>query len=188
MKKLILYFVDDTLQIVYNDTVIKEKLKNAINNGMIYDKDKFTIEFVKILKKEKVKIKLFGGSITVVKEPFYHPSYLFYLEHLLEDIGFATVSYINIQDLFVKDGVYIGVNNNYMTIYFDKAIFIDLNVFKDIPKIIEFFWDLNDKNILLFGNNKIIPSIKLQNNEVYYFENYNNFINQSLLKVKKYDA
>lgn len=188
MKKLILYFVDDTLEIVYNGKVIKEKLKNAINNGMIYDKERFAMEFVKIMKKEKVKIRLFGGSITIAKEPFYHPSYLFYLERVLEDIGFTTISYIDIQDLFVKDGIYIEVNNNYMIIYSDKAILIDISVFKDIPNTIEHILGLHDQNILLFGKNKNIPSVKLQNNAVYYFENYNNFITQSLLKVKKYDA
>lgn len=188
IKEMILFFVDDILEIVYNGKVITRELKDAISHGMITNKEKFAFEFVEIMKKEKVKSKLFGGSVTVVKEPFYHPSYLFYLEHILEDIGFVKIHYINIEDLFSKNDVYVEVNNSYMVINIDSGIFIDLTVFKDIPKIIDLFSSLNGKNILLFGKNKNIPSIKLDNSQVYYLENYTNYISQSLLKAKKYDA
>lgn len=187
MKEMILYFVDDTLEIVYNNKTFSFKLKDIIYQGQIIDKDLFYVEFNKILKTIKIRSKLFGDKIYVVKEPFYLPSYLFFLNHILEDVGFVKIEYISIKDLFSEsDGVNIEINKSYMVIHNEKNIFIDLNIFKDIPKVIDYCLNNEVQNVFLFGKNKDIPLIQVNNIDVYYYENYGNYIIESLTKIKKY--
>jgi len=75
-----------------------------------------------------------------------------------------------------------------LIIYLDKTIFVDLEFIKDIPVVIKFFSDLFKDDIILFGTNQYIPKIKIPKINIYYLENYNSYINDSLLKVKKYDV
>ena len=70
----------------------------------------------------------------------------------------------------------------------NEKLFIDLTVFKDIPKILEYFPSLKENHLLLFGKNKNIPLIKAKNISIYYYENYINYIIESLINVKKYDV
>jgi len=155
---------------------------------MIIDKQKFMEEFITIIKKYKIKSKIFSNNITLVKNAFYNNRDLYYLESIFVELGFLKVNYVNINELLPNDSVtYIEINNSYIVIYLNKCVYLDLDIFKDIPKILNYFNDLYLDNIVLFGKNKNIPNIKLNDKLIYYLENYNSYITDSLLKVKKYD-
>ena len=187
LKNIVIYFVDDMLNIVYNNRVININLKNILNKGIIIHKQKFMEEFISILKREKIKGKLFGDTITIVKNNFYNDRDLFYLESIFTELGFLKVNFLDINELLPDDSAtYIEINNSYICIYLDKCVYLDLDLFKDIPKILDYFNDSYHENIILFGLNKNIPNINIKNKYVYYLQNYNNYITESLLKVKKY--
>ena len=188
MKNLVVYFVDDILNIVYNSRVINIRLKCIIRHGNIFDKQKFMDEFIKILKKENIKGKLFGDSITIVKNAFYTNRDVYFLENVFMELGFLKISFLDVRDLLPSEDVtFIEVNNSYMVLYLDEGVFLDLKYFKDIPKILDYFSTIK-ANVILFGLNKNLPKIKLKNKEVYYYDNFQNYITESLLKVKKYGA
>ncbi|MDE5539476.1 MAG: hypothetical protein K2J20_03210, partial [Bacilli bacterium] len=70
----------------------------------------------------------------------------------------------------------------------NKGIMLDLDYFKDIPYVLNYFQSYYKEDIILFGKNKNIPNIKVKDKNVYYFENYQDCITDSLLKVNKYDV
>ena len=184
-----LFFVDNLVNIVYKDKVFGLKLKGILEKGNIIKRTEFMEEFGKFLKKEKVKSKLFGDNIVIVKNTFYNNRDLYFLENIFLEIGFNKVIYLEIEKLLPdRNATFIEINNSYLIIYLDKTIFVDLEFIKDIPVVIKFFSDLFKDDIILFGTNQYIPKIKIPKINIYYLENYNSYINESLLKVKKYDV
>lgn len=189
LKKIIVFIVDDVINIVYKAKVINIRLKDVVNKGMIVNKAKFIEEFMKVMKKEKIKTKLFGDNIVVVKNSFYNYRDLFYLESIFNDLGFLQVEFLDIRELLKdKDVTFVEINNSYLVINLKEGIFLDLDYFKDVPKIIEYFKDAVSDVIILFGVNKNIPKFKVKNKEVYYYDNYVTYITDCLLKVNKNDA
>ncbi len=187
MKKIILFLVEDILNIIYNNKSIEVVLKDILYQGNIIDRAKFMEEFIKVLKKEKIKGKLFGDDVYIVLNSYYTVRDKYFLESVFLELGFLKVIWIPIKDVLPDEAaIYIEINNSYMVINLDKGLFIDLNYFKDIPKILMQFLDGDKSDIVLFGKNKNIPFIKLKNKNIYYFENYLHYITESLLKVKKY--
>ena len=65
---LIIYIVEDTLCCVNNGRLITVILKNCIQKGFIINSEIFILEFNKMMKKEKIKSKLFGDNISFVKD------------------------------------------------------------------------------------------------------------------------
>lgn len=187
MKKIALFFVDDILNIIYNNKKLKIVLKNIICQGYIVDRLKFMEEFIKILKKEKIKGHLLGDDIYIVCNSYYKASDKYYLDNIFSELGFLKVIWLPITDLLPdQKATYIEINNSYMVVNFDKGLFLDFNYFNDIPTVLSLFQDKFKDDIVLFGCNKNIPFIKIKNKNVYYFENYKDYITESLLKVKKY--
>ena len=186
MKDITLFIVDDVLNIIYNNKNIKTKMKDALSKGFILDKTKFMEEFLKVLKKEKIKGKLFGNNICVIKNSYMPVSELFMWENMLLEMGFLKVIFKDIKEYFKeKEATYIEINDTYMVVNLDKGIYIDLDYFKDIPKVTKCLNDNFKQYIYLFGYNKLIPKIKLLNTKIFYFEDYNDFIVNILLKVNK---
>ena len=91
MKELVVYFCDDTIEIIYNKKVIKKKLE-SVYQGMVVDRTKFMESFLAILKKERIRSKLFGDKIYVVKDVYFQPSDLHYLESIFADLGFIIIN------------------------------------------------------------------------------------------------
>lgn len=184
-----LFFVDDVLNVIYKDKALNLKLKDIIFQGNIIDRARFMEEFIKFLKKEKIKSKLFGDNITIVKNVSFNNRDLYFLENAFLELGFAKVEFMDIKSLLPDmSGLFIEVNINDMVIYKDEEVFISLEYIKDIPKVIGYFIkDIKD-NIILFGTNKYIPNIKIHDVNLYYLDNFESYITESLLKVKKYDA
>lgn len=83
------------------------------------------------------------------------------------------------------DAIFVEVNNNYLVFYLSDVLYLDMKYFKDIPKIINILSSFFDKDIAFFGLNKCIPSISVNGVNIYYLENYDKYITQSLPKVKK---
>jgi len=183
--KMIIYIVEDTIHLIYKKKLITAKFKNCIQKGYIVDREIFMQEFMKLVKKEKIKNKLFGDSITVVNNGYFTKGDLFFLESVFSELGYIKVIFMDIRELLpMDDAIYIEINNSYLVFYLDDVIYLDLNYFKDIPKIIEYFKGFLNKNIVLFGINKCITKVHLNNMQIYYVENYEYYITQSLLKVK----
>ena len=184
---MILYFVDDVLNIINNNKLITIKMKDIIYQGNIIKRNLFIDEFNKAIKKEKIKSKLFGDKISIVKNGYYNNRDLYFLETLFLELGFIKVEFINIVDLLPdRDATFVEVNKDYMVMYFDKPLFIDLNIINDIPNVIKYFKDKSKSDIVLFGTNEFISGIKVFNFNIYYLENSSSYICDSLLKVKKY--
>ena len=53
---------------------------------------------------------------------------------------------------------------------------------------VEYFKAYFKEDVVLFGTNKNIAQIKMKNKFLYHLENSATYINDSLLKVKKYGA
>ena len=187
MKELVVYFYDDVVNILYHNKVISRKL-SSVRQGLVVDRTSFMESFLSILKKEKIKSKLFGDKIYIVQDVYFNSRDLFFLENMFIDMGFIKVLYIDIQDLFAEDYTFIGLFKDYMVFYLDKPVWIDLAYFKDFPKLIDYFKDYYQKYIVLFGSNEFIPKIQSKLVNIYYIDDSKNYIIKSLLKVKKCDA
>lgn len=182
---MIVYIVEDKLICIYKGKLIKVTLKNCIQKGYIINRDLFIQEFIKMTKREKIKSKLFGDNITLVNNGYFEISDLFFLESIFGELGFIKIDYLDIRKLFLlTDAIYIEVNNSYMVVYLEDALYLDLAYFKDIPKTLMLFKEYLNKDIAFFGVNKCIPKLYLKDANVYYIDNYKEYITQSLLKVK----
>lgn len=180
---MIIYLCDNELFIINKKHIISNKLK-SIDKGFIINKEEFINEFLKIIKKEKIKIKLLNNSIKIVNNTYFHSSDLFYLENIFNELGFEKIEFLDIKELLSDNATYLEINNTYLVIT-NEGIYLDLDYFKDIPKILEYFDKILKNKIILFGQNKIIPLIKVNNKEIFYFDNYQKFVLESLLKVEK---
>lgn len=185
MKELIVYFCDNVIRIIYNGKVIDKKL-DCVKWGRVVERTKFIDSFLEILKKEKIKSKLFGDKIYLVKDVYLQPSDLFYLESIFTDLGFVKVQFLDIKDYFNNDYTYVGVFQDYIVFYLDKPVVLDLYYFKDLPKLIEYFKNFYGKYVVLFGTNKNVSSVHSNSVNIYYIDDFYDYIVKSLLKVKKY--
>ncbi len=185
LKELIVYFCDDYIHIVNHHQIIHKKL-DSIQKGLVVDRTKFMESFLSILKKEKIKSKLFGDKIYIVKDVYFKPSDLFYLESIFSELGFIKIVYIDICDLFCKDYTYIGIFQDYIVFYLEKPLIFDLCYVEDISKLIDDLQEYYLDYVVLFGTNLRIPEIKSDSIHLYYIDHYTDYITESLLKVKKY--
>lgn len=189
MKDITLYFVDSNIHLFYKKNKYTETLKDIIVDGRIVSKDRFIVAFNKILKKNKIKSKLFGDEVEIVKNVFYTEGDILYLEQIFSDLGFVKVHFWDIKELIPdEDATMVEINQNYIVFYFDKPIMFSLNYFKDIPKLFSLLNSFLKPVVILFGTNKNIPKIVYNLKSLYYYENYSTYITDSLLKVKKYDV
>lgn len=187
MNELVVYFYDNVVSIVYKDRVIKQEL-DSISEGLVVNRTSFMESFVSIIKKEKIKSKLFGDKIYVVKDAYFRSSDLFYLESMFMEMGFIKVIFKNIEELFYEGYTYIGVFQDYVVFYLDKPAIFDLTYFKDLSKLLAYFKSYYQEYVVLFGTNPDIPKISSNLINLYYIDHYQDYITQSLLKVNKCDV
>ena len=126
---------------------------------------------------------MFSLKIEIVLNTYFRESDKYYIESIFNDLGFIKIVFRDIREFFIKDAIYIELNNTYMVINLDKGIYLDLDYFKDIPRILDGF--NIDKDILFFGVNKEIVNINLINKDIYYLQNKENYITDSLLLSMK---
>lgn len=183
------YIVDDKLVIINKDRVWEKSFK-SIDKGYILNKEKFMEEYSSFLKKEKIKTNILNDRIEIVLNSYYLESDRFYLENIFVDLGYLKVEFKDINEILgVKDKeniLYVELDKGYMVVYLDRGIYLDLNFFQDIPKILQYFLEYFDRDIILFGTNKMVSQIKLKDKMVYYIDKPDTYIEKCLLKVKKY--
>lgn len=183
---MIIYIVENILFCVYKDRLIKMVLNSCISKGYIINKDIFINEFNRMIKKEKIRSKLFGDNITFVNNGYFSIGDLFFIESIFNELGFIKVDFLNIKDLFpIDDVIYVEINDSYFVIHLKDTLYFDLKYFKDIPKVLMILKPYFNKDIAFFGTNKCILNIHIDDIQFFYIENYNDYITQSLLKVKK---
>ena len=183
------YIVDDKLVIVNKDRVWEKSFK-SIDKGYILNKEKFMEEYSSFLKKEKIKTNILNDRIEIVLNSYYLESDRFYLENIFVDLGYLKVEFKDINEILgVRDKeniLYVELDKGYMVVYLDRGIYLDLDFFQDIPKILQYFLEYFDRDIILFGTNKMVSQIKLKDKMVYYIDKPDTYIEKCLLKVKKY--
>ena len=182
-----IYFYDKEIAIIYQGKIIKEKT-DSIEQGLIKNLTVFIEFFTKIMKKHKIKTKILGTSIQIVKDISMQESYLFFLDYIFTELGFTKIKFINIKDLFFDNSTYIAIFKDYILLYLDKPVILDMFYFKDIPQLLTDFKKYFNSKIVLFGSNEIIPKINNKDIPIYYIDDYQNYIINCLLKVKKYGA
>ena len=68
-----------------------------------------------MLKKEKIRNKLFGDNITFVDSGYFSVGDLFFIENIFLDMGFIKVDFLNIRELLPEaKATYIEINNSYL--------------------------------------------------------------------------
>ena len=184
MEELVVYFYDNVVSIVDKDRVITQEL-DSIKKGLVVNRTSFMESFVSIIKNNKIKSKLFGDKICIIQDAYFHSGDLFYLENMFMEMGFIKVIFKNIYELFQKKYTYVGIFKDYIVLYLDKPVFLELTYIKDYSKLVNDFKDYAQKYVVLFGSNQDIPNISQLVN-VYYIDYYQDYVVKSLLKVKKY--
>ena len=180
---MIIYIRDNELNIINKNKLIKSNFK-SISDGYIISKELFSNEFLNILKKNKIKNKLFGDKIEVIKNVYYTPSDLFMIEVIFNDLGFTKVEFINIREV-LDNNLYVEINKNYLVFYFKEGIYLSLKYFKDIPLLFNYFKNELTRPLILFGTNKNIKEIKWAGGDVYYIDSLDNYMIDRLLKFRK---
>lgn len=178
--ELVVYLSDDTLSLISKKRVIK-KTMNSIKQGLIVNAKSFTDDFLAILKNAKIKSKLFGDKIKIVQDAFYNVRDLIYLKNIFSEMGFLRVEFWPIKEAFNKKYTYIGIFKDYMILYLDKALVVDLEYVKDIEKVITYFREYYQDYVVLFGSNDLIPKIHLDKINGYYIDDYKDYITSCLL-------
>lgn len=188
-EAMIIYFRDNTFYLVYKDKIIESTSKDCVKKGFLINKDLFIIEFTHMLKKERIKSKLFGSDITILKNSFYRESDCAFLENIFIELGFNKVLFMDMKDVLTDESAtYIEINQSYFVVYLEDALYFDIKYFKDIPKILEYLKDNFKDYVILFGSSSLIPHIKVNGVVIYYLENPALSVLNSLLKVKKCDV
>jgi len=178
---MIVYLVDKVINIINKNKVISSEFK-SLNKGMIDDKDLFIIEFKELMKVNKIRGKLLNDNIKIINT-YYNKRDQFYLEAIFTELGFFKVIFEDIKGIFLNnDYSYIEINNTYLVIYLDNRIGIDIKYFNDALEVINIFKDKLKDNIILFGVNEIIPKIKIKNKNIYYLDNYEDYIIKKFIK------
>ena len=184
---IIVYLVSNRVIVVYNKRIITKDLFKIVDKGLIKDKEKFSEEFMRLLKDNKIKNKLLGEDIWVLKNTYYTEGELFFIQSIFERLGYLKVRFIDIKDFFKeKNSIYIEINNDYLVINMDRGILVDLEFFKDIKSILKMIE--SDKPIILFGDNEKLHDIIEEKSEIYYIDNTKNYIADALLDYKFYKA
>ena len=183
---MVIYIVDDEINIVDNSKVINKKLENIIDRGRIKNRLKFINEFINICKQAKIKNKLLGENIRIIKNSFYNESDLFYLENIFNELGYNKVIFKNIEDYFLnKEATYIEFNKQYLVINLREVIFWDGKYFDDLALIFRILAKDIKKQVIFFGNNKLIEKVKINGKNVYYMSDYQHYLVKRILEENK---
>lgn len=176
---MILYIIDDIVNLIYKKRVIKEKFK-SVSKGYITNKEKFMEEFLNLVNKEKIKNKFLGNKIEIIDNSYFKFSDKYLIENIFIELGFIKIVFKNIKDYFNKNRTYIEINNTYMVINLDMGIYLDLEYFK-VEEVIKYFENVVDNDLILFGVNGKIANLDFNSRRVYYLQNKENYIIDCLL-------
>ena len=184
-------FVNDNfinLLDIKKDCIYQQKF-NYLKQDEIIDESKFYFEFNSFIRKNKIKISLFGHKLILIINNINHLQ-LKTFNAIFKDY-FSKIEYKNINEFLIlnKTTAIINILETYIDYYYIKkneiqSIRINKNIFNNNEfKIINHLVNMifNPKKIVIFGTDKIIPKItkkinKELNIECTYPEDYNNYI------------
>lgn len=173
-----IYFREDKIFFVDKSLVINKIFKSLLF-GRIIDKNLFINEFNEFLKINNIKIGLIGSKLKIVKNAYFNLSDIYFLEQIFLDMGFLKIEFLDINTFYLnKEDVYIELNQDYLVYKNNIYILNDINNLKVFLSLIL----PCDVNIVLYGNNPLIPKIVLKDKNIYYVDNYENFIVDALKK------
>ncbi len=156
----------------------------------IQDEQKFYFEWNEFIRKNKIKISLFGYKIKVITKKNMNGIQISKLKEILEDY-FQKVTFLFLEDLLSlnKKEAMLNINTTYIEfIYLKKSEVQILRIplylfsgkeFKAISFVINSIF--YPSKVILYGNNSKIPKLALQIHKelkigATYSENYNTYI------------
>lgn len=192
MKKIqyVLYICDNEVFFlnIAKDEIMKDKFKSLKEEQMI-NSQLFIDEFNQFLKKNHIKITLFGENICFIKNRNINQIVLDKYEEILKEY-FHSVKYADLIDILKieKDNGFLLITNNYIDYYFMKnnekrVIRVSLQLFSNQRKAIHHIITTiyKPKKLMVFGNlennSKIAENISHDYNIITTFpEVYYNYI------------
>ena len=159
MNKYKAYLNDDYIQIK-NKGIIKIK-SNAINNGVITNKNKFIDDYKKVIKDKNI----LSTTITILLNKEINDQDIIYYTNVFEELNYSKIKVISTKE-YITNNVLI-INDNLYIIYYDnKYHYI-------YPYLLKEFINKNNIKVLkIIGTN----NIKIDDYcKCYYYANSDNY-------------
>lgn len=197
--RYIAYINDNSIKLLDSkkDFVYQQNFK-SLKKDEITNESKFCFEFNSFIRKNKIKIPIFGHKLKLIISDFVSHLQKNIYKEILEDY-FQRIECINIKEVLPLDKATAAMNitENYIDFYYLKKneiqclrieyIIFNNNEYKTITHIINTIF--RPQKIILFGTSKLIPKLTTRINkeldvESTYQEDYNNYILNEYIKEK----
>lgn len=184
----LLYLTDDTIYLKNkkHKEIIKYKIsKKIINNGKIYNIDKFINAYSKLLTEYHLNNNLFGDTIKIIINPTYTPADISLIKLIFEKFNYRKILFINEYKIYNlnTNNAYINVTNTYLIITLIneykqiKSYFISFDYFNNLKELLVYIKNrILNKDIYLIGKGHILEEI-FQNFENKYQNKTYMFVN-----------
>ncbi len=186
-----IFINDDCLYLLDNkNNKIYEEILSNLSQDEIINEEKFYFSFNSFIRKNKIKIPLFGHKLQFIINDKLNPIQKNKYKEIFLDY-FRKVDFININEILSlsRSTILVNITNNYIDFYYYKKntislLRIDKNIFNnnEFKVIIHFLNTIfNPKKIILFGTNEIIPKLTQKINkeigiQCTYQEEYSKYI------------
>ncbi len=162
MKHKLIFWINDNKLILYNikRQDVKTNIFKSLKNDVIVDNCLFLKEFSKFLRKNKIRLSIFGYKIIFLKNNLLTKNEQNNIKNILLEY-FSKIDFIDLFDYLKnkKESAYINITDNYVDyIYKEKYIRINKLIFRNnISNIIKHLITViyKPKQITLFGNNEV---------------------------------
>lgn len=190
----ILYFLDSTLFIKYDNNLYSIKLNDCMKNNFITNYKKCLKRLEQFLKTNKSKKINFNKGVIVVCECELNQSYKKIIFDIFYNLGITKIKYINIRSLLTikNNEIVLNITDNYWQIYTkNRSYLIETDLFKNIYEFINIFIVKHKiSNITILSTSKYIKSIatkieKITKIKTYYLNEKLNYIFSNVEKKYK---
>ncbi len=190
----ILYFLDSTLFIKYDNNLYSIKLNDCMKNNFITNYKKCLKRLEQFLKTNKSKKINFNKGVIVVCECELNQSYKKIIFDIFYNLGITKIKYINIRNLLTikNNEIVLNITDNYWQIYTkNRSYLIETDLFKNIYEFINIFIVKHKiSNITILSTSKYIKSIatkieKITKIKTYYLNEKLNYIFSNVEKKYK---
>lgn len=190
----ILYFLDSTLFIKYDNNLYSIKLNDCMKNNFITNYKKCLKRLEQFLKTNKSKKINFNKGVIIVCECELNQSYKKIIFDIFYNLGITKIKYINIRSLLTikNNEIVLNITDNYWQIYTkNRSYLIETDLFKNIYEFINIFIVKHKiSNITILSTSKYIKSIatkieKITKIKTYYLNEKLNYIFSNVEKKYK---
>ena len=190
----ILYFLDSTLFIKYDNNLYSIKLNDCMKNNFITNYKKCLKRLEQFLKTNKSKKINFNKGVIIVCECELNQSYKKIIFDIFYNLGITKIKYINIRSLLIikNNEIVLNITDNYWQIYTkNRSYLIETDLFKNIYEFINIFIVKHKiSNITILSTSKYIKSIatkieKITKIKTYYLNEKLNYIFSNVEKKYK---